>query len=189
MNVDIIHINDLKFAYPDGERDVLRGVSLTLEEGRFYILCGKSGCGKSTLLRHMKSALLPKGDRRGSLWKGVAEEEIGFVFQHPDNQIVTDQVWHELVFGMENMGLDEAAMHLRVAELAAYFGVEHWFDKEVSALSGGQKQLLNLASVLTLRPRLLLLDEPMAWLDPMAASEFLHTLSRIQKELGQRIQR
>lgn len=182
--MDIIHINDLYFSYPGGEGDVLRGVNLILEEGKFYILCGKSGCGKSTLLRHMKSALLPKGDRRGSLWKNVAEKEIGFVFQHPDNQIVTDQVWHELVFGMENMGFDQAAMHLRAAEMAAYFGVERWFDREVSALSGGQKQLLNLASVLALRPRLLLLDEPAAWLDPMAASEFFHMLSRIQKELG-----
>lgn len=184
MALEIVAIRDLHFAYP-GERDeVLRGASLTLEEGKFYLLCGKSGCGKSTLLRHMKSALLPKGSMRGSLHKSVAEEEIGFVFQHPDRQIVMDQVWHELVFGMENQGLDQDAMHLRVAELAAYFGIEGWFDREVSQLSGGQKQLLNLAAVLTLRPRLLLLDEPTAWLDPMAAGEFLHTLHRIQREMG-----
>lgn len=182
--MNIIQIEDLHFAYPEEEGDVLRGVNLRLEEGKFYILCGKSGCGKSTLLRHMKSALMPKGKRCGRLWKGVAEEEIGFVFQHPDNQIVTDKVWHELVFGMENLGYDQNTMNLRVAELASYFGMEHWFDKEVSQLSGGQKQLLNLAAVLTLRPKLLLLDEPMAWLDPMASTEFLHTLNRIQKELG-----
>lgn len=184
MALDMVQIRDLHFAYPGEEEEVLRGVNLTLEEGKFYILCGKSGCGKSTLLRHMKSALLPKGAMGGSLHKGVAEEEIGFVFQHPDHQIVTDQVWHELAFGMENLGLGQDAMHLRVAELAAYFGIEQWFDREVSQLSGGQKQLLNLAAVLTLRPRLLLLDEPMAWLDPMAAGEFLHTLYRIQREMG-----
>ena len=184
MAFDIVRIRDLYFTYPGEKEEVLRGVSLTLEEGRFYILCGKSGCGKSTLLRHMKSALMPKGAVRGSLHKSVAEEEIGFVFQHPDHQIVTDQVWHELVFGMENLGLDQDAMHLRVAELASYFGIEGWFDREVSQLSGGQKQLLNLAAVLALRPRLLLLDEPMAWLDPMAAGEFLHTLCRIQREMG-----
>ena len=182
--MEIVQIRDLHFSYPEEEKEVLRGVNLSLEEGKFYILCGRSGCGKSTLLRHMKSALAPKGRVAGSLCKGVAEREIGFVFQHPDNQIVTDKVWHELVFGMESLGLDQDTMHLRVAELAAYFGVEQWFDREVSQLSGGQKQLLNLAAVLTLRPRLLLLDEPMAWLDPMAAGEFLYTLYRIQREMG-----
>lgn len=182
--MDIIQIEDLHFSYPEEEKEVLQGVNLRLEEGKFYILCGKSGCGKSTLLRHMKSALSPKGERRGELRIGVKEEEIGFVFQHPDNQIVTDKVWHELVFGMENLGYAQDTMHLRVAELASYFGIESWFDKEVSQLSGGQKQLLNLAAVLTLRPKVLLLDEPVAWLDPMAATEFLQTLSRIQKELG-----
>lgn len=184
MALEVVTIKDLHFAYPGEKDEILRGVNLTLEEGKFYILCGKSGCGKSTLLRHMKSALMPKGTMRGSLHRGVPEEEIGFVFQHPDYQIVTDQVWHELVFGMENLGLSQDVMHLRVAELAAYFGIERWFDREVSRLSGGQKQLLNLAAVLTLRPKLLLLDEPMAWLDPMAAGEFLHTLYRIQREMG-----
>lgn len=182
--MDIIQIEDLHFSYPEEEKEVLQGVNLRLEEGKFYILCGKSGCGKSTLLRHIKSVLAPKGKRRGKLWLGVKEEEIGFVFQHPDNQIVTDKVWHELVFGMENLGYAQNTMHLRVAELASYFGIESWFDKEVSQLSGGQKQILNLTAVLTLRPRVLLLDEPVAWLDPIAATEFLQTLSRIQKELG-----
>lgn len=182
--MDIIQINELHFAYPGENREALQGVNLTLEEGRFYILCGQSGCGKSTLLRYMKAALAPKGRVYGSISKSVPEEEIGFVFQNPDNQIVTDRVWHELVFGMESRGSDQDTMNLRVAEIAAYFGIEQWFDRDVSELSGGQKQLLNLAAVMTLRPKLLLLDEPMAWLDPMAASEFLHMLYRIQREMG-----
>ena len=187
-------IEQLTFAYPGADRRALDGVSLEIEQGSYVVICGKSGCGKTTLLRHLKSVLTPHGERTGRvLFEGVPLEEvsqrdqsakIGFVMQNPDAQIVTDKVWHELAFGLENLGLEQAAIRRRVAETAAFFGMEPWFHREVSRLSGGQKQLLNLASVMVLQPRVLLLDEPTSQLDPIAASDFLAAVERVHRELG-----
>lgn len=167
---------------------------MAIEPGQFVLVCGQSGCGKTTLLRQFKSALAPHGHQSGRvLFDGVPladvpEREqvarIGFVMQNPDAQIVTDKVWHELAFVLESLGCDERTMRLRVAEMASYFGIQHWFHKNVGELSGGQKQLLNLASVMAARPDVLVLDEPTSQLDPIAASDFLATVHRINRELG-----
>ena len=109
---------------------------------------------------------------------------IGFVQQSPENQIVTDKVWHELAFGLESLGVDTPTIRRRVAEMAAFFGIEDWFYRDVSDLSGGQKQLLNLASVMAMQPDVLILDEPTSQLDPIAASDFLAVLGKINRELG-----
>ena len=185
---------ELTFRYPEAPRDALRDVSVAIEPGQFVLVCGQSGCGKTTLLRQFKSALAPHGHQSGRvLFDGVPladvpEREqvarIGFVMQDPDAQIVTDKVWHELAFVLESLGCDERTMRLRVAEMASYFGIQHWFHKNVGELSGGQKQLLNLASVMAARPDVLVLDEPTSQLDPIAASDFLTTVHRINRELG-----
>ena len=187
-------IEQLTFAYPGADRRALDGVSLEIEQGSYVVICGKSGCGKTTLLRHLKSVLTPHGERTGRvLFEGVPLEEvsqrdqsakIGFVMQNPDAQIVTDKVWHELAFGLESLGCDKDSMRFRVAEMASYFGIEGWFHKDVRDLSGGQKQLLNLASIMAMRPSALILDEPTSQLDPIAASDFLNTVSKINLELG-----
>ena len=185
---------ELTFRYPEAPRDALRDVSVAIEPGQFVLVCGQSGCGKTTLLRQFKSVLAPHGHQSGRmLFDGVPladvpEREqvarIGFVMQDPDAQIVTDKVWHELAFVLESLGCDERTMRLRVAEMASYFGIQHWFHKNVGELSGGQKQLLNLASVMAARPDVLVLDEPTSQLDPIAASDFLATVHRINRELG-----
>ncbi len=185
---------ELTFRYPEAPRDALRDVSAAIGPGQFVLVCGQSGCGKTTLLRHFKSALAPHGHQSGRvLFDGVPladvpEREqvarIGFVMQDPDAQTVTDKVWHELAFVLESLGCDERTMRLRVAEMASYFGIQHWFHKSVGELSGGQKQLLNLASVMAARPDVLVLDEPTSQLDPIAASDFLATVHRINSELG-----
>ncbi|WP_410513643.1 ATP-binding cassette domain-containing protein [Paenibacillus sp. BR2-3] len=190
----IIQAERLSFRYPDQERDSLHELSFTLKEGEFVVLCGPSGSGKTTLLRHLKRELAPVGTRSGGLWyKGqpldelrpeTAAEEIGMVFQNPEAQIVMDTVWHELAFSMENMGYPPAVMRSRLAEIAGLFGLEPLLYKPVHELSGGQKQLLNLASVLLLRPKLLLLDEPTSQLDPVAAREFIHMLHRLNEEMS-----
>ena len=158
------------------------------------VLCGQSGSGKTTLLRQLKTVLAPHGTRTGSIfYNGVPLPEvgqreqssgIGFVMQNPDDQIVTDKVWHELAFGLESLGVDQRTMRLRVAEMASYFGIQSWFHRDVCNLSGGQKQLLNLASIMAMQPEVLILDEPTSQLDPIAASDFLNTVKKINLELG-----
>lgn len=188
-------IENLTFSYPtDPEHPSLRGVSLQVEQGEYIALCGKSGSGKTTLLRHLKTVLTPHGSRTGSiLYDGAPldqadlrrqSSEIGFVMQNPDSQIVTDKVWHELAFGLESLGCDQKTMRLRVAEMASYFGIQGWFHRDVAELSGGQKQLLNLASIMAMQPKVLILDEPTSQLDPIAASDFLNTVKKINRELG-----
>ena len=188
-------IKDLTFTYPTSKgKKSLDGVSLSIEKGEYIVLCGKSGSGKTTLLRQLKSVLAPHGKKSGEiLFGGVPLEKvnqrdqaskIGYVMQNPDDQIVTDKVWHELAFGLESLGCDQKTMRARVAEMACYFGIADWFHKDVANLSGGQKQLLNLASIMAMQPEVLILDEPTSQLDPIAASDFLNTVRKINIELG-----
>ena len=189
-----IEVKNLTFYYPDSEKPAIKNVSLKVESGEFIVLCGKSGCGKSTLLRHFKTPLTPFGKREGEIFYegkplesiGLREEtsKVGFVLQNPDNQIVTDKVWHELAFGLESLGLEKEVIRLRVAEMASYFGIQEWYNKSVYDLSGGQKQMLNLASVMAMQPEILVLDEPTSQLDPIAATDFLATLKKINNEIG-----
>ena len=187
-------LKNLTFTYPGCEKPTLNNVSLSIEEGSYVTICGKSGCGKTTLLRQLKSVLAPHGKREGVvLFEGTPLDEvsqrdqsskIGYVMQNPDAQVVTDKVWHELAFGLESLGCDQRTMRLRVAEMASYFGIQSWFHKDVRELSGGQKQLLNLASIMAMQPSVLILDEPTSQLDPIAASDFLNTVRKINLELG-----
>lgn len=187
-------IDHLSFRYPEQAVKALDELSLTILQGEFLVLCGPSGCGKSTLLRQLKTVLAPHGHRTGRiLFEGIPLDEldqrtqssrIGFVQQSPENQIVTDKVWHELAFGLESLGYDTPTIRRRVAEMASFFGIQTWFYKSVTELSGGQKQLLNLASIMAMQPSVLILDEPTSQLDPIAASDFLATLGKINRELG-----
>lgn len=187
-------IEGLTFTYPGRDVPALTDIRLDIAAGDFVVLCGDSGGGKTTLLRHLKPSLTPHGEATGRVlfsgrdWAEVdasaQARSIGFVSQSPDNQIVTDKVWHELAFGLESLGMDQATMRLRVAEMAAFFGIEAWFERDVTSLSGGQKQLLNLAGVMALQPEVLILDEPTSQLDPIAASDFLAAVKRINAELG-----
>ena len=192
--MEILRVDGLKFSYPNQLKKALNNINFSIDEGDFVLICGESGCGKSTLLRHLKPELSPHGQVSGDIYyysqkindyssKQLASE-IGYVLQNPDSQIVTDKVWHELAFGLENMGLDTQSIRLRVAEMASFFGIQGWFRKNVNDLSGGQKQLLNLASIMAMQPKRLILDEPASQLDPIAAKDFIDTLVRINKELS-----
>ncbi len=187
-------VEHLSFTYPNAKAKALDDVEFTVNRGEFVLLCGKSGSGKTTLLRMLKSSLAPYGEVEGCIYFNgqllssypTKEQaaDIGFVMQSCDNQLVTDKVWHELAFGLENLGLSSAEIRERVSEMATFFGIESWFYQPVSSLSGGQKQLLNLASVMIMNPSVLLLDEPTSQLDPIAAQNFLKMLEKINRELG-----
>ncbi len=187
-------IHSLSFAYPGAQTKALDEVSFAAEPGDFLVLCGPSGCGKTTLLRQLKPALTPHGVRSGTiLFEGRPLEDldlraqssaIGFVQQDPETQLVTDKVWHELAFGLESLGLETPVIRRRVAEMASFFGIQTWFHRNTADLSGGQKQLLNLAAAMVMQPSVLILDEPTSQLDPIAAGEFVAMLGKINRELG-----
>ena len=191
---ELFRLSGFGFTYPQQRRPALTGVDLTIRSGEFWVLCGPSGCGKSTLLRQLKTVLTPHGVTEGEVYfQGTPlrdvplrqqAADIGFVLQSPEHQVVTDKVWHELAFGLESLGCDTPSIRRRVAEMASFFGIQDWFHKSVDELSGGQKQLLSLASVMVMQPKVLILDEPTSQLDPIAAADFLQTLGRIHRELG-----
>lgn len=193
----LIDIHNLNFAYPNAKQRALKNVTFSVEEGEFVAICGPSGCGKTTLMSLLKREICLVGETSGKiLYKGIpindipkkqAVEEIGFVFQDPENQIVLDTVIHEMAFSMENMGYDISTMKKRIAEMTNFFGLEKMLYKQVSELSGGEKQILNLASVLLLQPNVLLLDEPTSQLDPIAAKQFLQMVYRLNRELSMTI--
>jgi energy-coupling factor transport system ATP-binding protein len=190
----IIAVEGLTFTYPGAAGPALEDVHMSVEQSGFVVVCGQSGCGKTTLLRNLKKELKPHGKTEGTIrYQGIdihklgekrSAAEIGFVMQDPENQIVTDTVWHELAFGLENIGCPTPVIRRRIAETAHFFGINEWFEKPVFELSGGQKQLLNLAAVMAMQPQLLLLDEPTAQLDPVAAKDFLTIVQRLNLELG-----
>ena len=192
--MNAIELRDLGFSYAGSEEAVFDGLSWSVPEGSFALLVGDTGSGKSTLLSLLKPEIAPAGERTGELrvlGQPVDEMEpvrsattVGYVFQNPENQIVCESVWHEMAFGLENLGLPQDEMRRRIAETSYFFGLDDWFRADTDTLSGGRKQLLSLASVLVMRPRLLLLDEPTSQLDPVAEKNFLHALFRVNRELG-----
>ena len=196
--MELFSIKDLNFSYTNANSArnnfALKNISFDIQSGEFITLCGKSGCGKTTLLKQLKTALAPSGFRSGSIsFCGNSLEkispksqasEIGFVMQKSENQIVTDKVWHEMAFGLESLGYDTDEIRLRVSEMASFFGLQSWFYRDTNTLSGGQKQLLSLASVMVLEPKILILDEPTAQLDPISAGDFMQMLLKINCEFG-----
>ena len=190
----LLKIEDLTFSYNGAQNNAIENINLNVESGDFLLLCGESGCGKTTLLKLIKKQLRPNGRLEGQIfYDGVdidelderkSVSEIGYVMQNPENQTVTDKVWHELAFGLESLGEETSVIRRKVAEICGFFGIGEWYNKQTCELSGGQKQLLSLASIMVMNPNLLILDEPTAQLDPIAATEFLQALRRINQELG-----
>lgn len=192
--MDILQVKNLSFTYPNNSERTLDNVDFTIKEGSFNLICGESGCGKSTLLKLIKKEISPYGEQTGNIFylnsdireleQRKSACEIGFVGQNPDEQIVTDKVWHEIAFGLENLGENSNTIRIKCGEMANYFGIQNWYHKNVNELSGGQKQILNLASVMVMNPKILLLDEATSQLDPISATDFISTLKKLNDELG-----
>ena len=187
-------IRDLSFTYPKQNKPALCDISMDIPAGKISLICGVSGSGKSTLLRRLKTCLADHGEQTGEILffgeplRNIDErtqaERIGFVFQNPDDQFVSDKVFHELAFGPESLGMRQDKMRVAVSEMASYFGLSDIFMKNASELSGGQKQLVDLAAAVVTHPDVLILDEPTSSLDPIAAAELLNTLRSLNEELG-----
>ena len=195
----LIEFNNFSFAYmnsdgTESEVKSLDSINLEIDYGDFVLLCGPSGCGKTTLLTNLKKELMPAGRRSGEIkfnGKRIIDMDeissacdIGYLFQNPDSQIVTDTVIQEIAFPLENIGLPTEEIRNRISEIVAFFGINDILHKNVNELSGGQKQLVNLCSLLVLRPHVLLLDEPMSQLDPIASYEFLSIVRRLNEEFS-----
>lgn len=192
--MEILSCENVAFKYNESTDYAISDCTFSVKKGEKIMLCGASGSGKSTLLRLLKRELSPRGELSGNITlmgKGRSElsaresaEKIGFVMQSPDSQTVCDKVSAELAFGLESFGVKSGEIQSRVGEMAAFFGIETLYDRDISTLSGGQKQLVALCSVMATDPDILLLDEPTAQLDPVAARELLGILDRLNKEMG-----
>ena len=192
--MEILSCENVAFKYNESTDYAISDCTFSVKKGEKIMLCGASGSGKSTLLRLLKRELSPRGELSGNITlmgKDRSElsdresaEKIGFVMQSPDSQTVCDKVSAELAFGLESFGVKSGEIQSRVGEMAAFFGIEPLYDRDISTLSGGQKQLVALCSVMATDPDILLLDEPTAQLDPVAARELLGILDCLNKEMG-----
>ncbi|MFA7434831.1 MAG: energy-coupling factor transporter ATPase [Bacilli bacterium] len=190
----LLEIKNLSFTYSLNNSPSIKDINLKVNQGDFIVVCGSTGSGKSTLLKMFKNEIRPKGTIEGSIFfKGKNLDEyslresvtsFGMVMQNTSAQIVNEMVYSELAFGLENLGVDPADIAIRVAEIANYFGINNWYNKPTSSLSGGEKQILNLASILVMNPEVLLIDEPTSQVDPITAAEFLQTLKKLNQDFG-----
>lgn len=190
----MLKFDKVSFRYPGQSENAITDISFEIKKGEFVLLCGESGCGKTTLLRHTKKNQIPTGHGSGKMYFDGKDIEmlddresasfIGYVGQSPDGQIVTDRVWHELAFGLESLGYGREEMRRRIAEMSEYLGISGWYEKKTDELSGGQKQILNLASVMVMHPKMLILDEPTSQLDPVSSDRFLQNIVKLNRDFG-----
>lgn len=176
-----ICFENVSFAYAVGDKKVLKNVNLEVREGEFCLVIGKSGAGKTTLLKLLKKEIAPAGRLEGIV---KTAENVGYVAQNVEESIVTDRVRSELSFGLMNMGLDAEDIELAVAETAGYFNLSGKLDWEIHSLSGGEKQILNLASVMIMKPDVLVLDEPTCQLDPVWAERFVNVIKKLHRDFA-----
>jgi energy-coupling factor transporter ATP-binding protein EcfA2 len=196
MSAPAARAANLSYRFADGTQDVLRRISWEIAAGSVTVVVGASGAGKTTLLRCL-NGLIPHfhggcfgGDVTvlGANTRGASPRDfapnVGFVFQDPEAQFVTDRVDDEIVFGMEHLGYPRATMRLRLEETLDLLGIHHLRHREVATLSGGERQRVALAAALATRPHMLVLDEPTSQLDPLAAHDVLAAVERLNRDLG-----
>lgn len=191
-----IEINNLNFTYPLEKHRSLKDINLSLEKNDFLLIAGRSGSGKSTLARAIVGTV-PNfyggtigGEIKidGELVNKMSHKErakkITMVFQDPEKQLVMNKVHREIAFGLENIGADEGVIKRRVYEALQFSGILHLAERDVTSLSGGEKQKVAVASALVYMPRCIILDEPTSQLDPSSAEEMLNLVKKINQELG-----
>ena len=194
--MSIIEIKDLSFSYAGSTRKSLSRVNITVLKGEFVVVTGPSGCGKTTLCRCL-NGLVPNfysGELEGEVLvcgmdirkesTGTLSRRVGFVFQNPENQLFSLTVERDVAFGPENMGLHRDEIRRRVEWALSVTGIQSLRDRAPYELSGGQQQRAAIASVLAMRPEIMVLDEPTSFLDPKSSKEILQVVSKLNRELG-----
>ena len=190
--MSIIKFENVHYTYPGDQLESLCGVSLEIQEGSFVAVLGHNGSGKSTLAKHMNAILVPTQGKVTVCGIDSADEEqlirlrrnVGMVFQNPDNQIVANVVEDDVAFAPENLGVEPKEIRRRVDEALKLVGM---YDKRQHAphlLSGGQKQRVAIAGVIAMEPKIIVLDEPTAMLDPIGREEVISTVTRLCREKG-----
>lgn len=197
--LEIININNLTFNYPDSKQSAIKNINLTVNEGEFILIVGPSGCGKSTLIR-LLNRVVP--DYYGGIIEGEVSisgrniefldkkqviENVGMVYQHPEKQIVLQDVEREIAFGLENFNTDINTMKRNVFEVISLLGLNKIRDKQTTEISGGEKQRVAIASVVSMDPQIIAFDEPISQLDPISAEEVLNSIKRLNRDLGKTI--
>ena len=188
----ILEFQHVSFRYPEDQKDSLCDVSLCFEEGTFTAVLGHNGSGKSTLAKHMNGILLPtQGSVLVSGMDTKDEEKlleirhtVGMVFQNPDNQIVSNVVEEDVAFAPENLGIAPDEIRQRVDDALKLVGMYEFRQHAPHQLSGGQKQRVAIAGVLAMQPKIIVLDEPTAMLDPKGRQEVISTVTRLCREKG-----
>lgn len=173
---------NLSFTYPKGTAKALDGVSLEINKGEFTLLMGKTGSGKSTLIRLLKKELAPCGALEGEIKNN--SERTAFVLQNPDTSFVAENVRGELAFPLENLKMSNGEIAVKIGEVSSFFGISDILDKKLFELSGGERAVTAIASAMISGADALILDEPLAQLDPKARTQLVSLLKRVNDELG-----
>ena len=190
--MEIIRFDNVHFKYPGSEKETLRGISLSIEEGTFVAVLGRNGSGKSSLAKHMNAILLPSSGRVTVCGMDTADEDrildirrnVGMVFQNPDNQIVANVVEDDVAFAPENLGVPSDQIRKRVDDALTLVDMFNFKTHAPHLLSGGQKQRVAIAGVLAMRPKIIVLDEPTAMLDPQGRRDVISTVTALCRENG-----
>lgn len=184
-----LETKNLSFKYLDNSF-TLSDINFSLDKGDFCLVVGKTGCGKTTLLKLLKKEITPSGELKGLVkidgfdLKDYDSSKIVYMFQNPSRQIVSDKVYHEIVFGLEARGLEKGVIETKLAEIVNYLDINDLLEKHTMELSGGEAQLVSLASLLVLDPEVILLDEASSQLNPLTRKKFLEILKRINQDFG-----
>ena len=194
----LIHLEDICFTYSQNmpfETEVLKGINLEIKKGEFVGLIGHTGCGKTTLIQHLNGLIKPTSGKvfiegQDINTKGInlkkIRQKVGLVFQYPENQLFEETIYKEIAFGPQRLNLSEKVIDDRVREALEMVNLDYdiYAERSPFSLSGGEMRRVALASILSIRPKVLVLDEPTANLDPQSRNRILSEIKEIHKKYG-----
>ncbi|MCX7884203.1 MAG: energy-coupling factor transporter ATPase [Caloramator sp.] len=197
--MEVINIQDVTYWYPDCNNRAIEDINLKINEGELVLITGPSGCGKSTLIR-LINRVIPDyygGKIKGNVYLNGRDivslkmdeiiKNVGMVYQHPEKQIILQDVEREIAFGLENLGFDVNKMKRNVCEVISLLALNFVKNRQTTELSGGEKQRVAIASVVSMNPEIILFDEPISQLDPIGAEEVINSIKKLNRDFGKTI--